>query len=453
MSIKIAVRAKTTISGIDRHLHQAIRKRLTFDNPEYLDRQKRGQWLGNTDRELCYLTKHDDTYSLPRGFTRQLIGLLQSSGVQYRINDKRRILPDVDFTFRGNLRDYQREALEVIFKRDFGTLSSPTGSGKTVIGLATIAARRQPALVVVHTKELLQQWIDRVESFLGIPADEVGVIGGGKVKMGDRITVALVQSLYKCAHDVALHVGHLVVDECHRAPSRTFTDAITAFDCRYQLGLSATPYRRDGLNRLIYWFVGDVVHKIDQAGLVDNGAILRAEVIRRETNFQTLLDPSTEYSKMLSDLTQDHDRNHLIVADVVEEARATTGIILVLSDRKAHCVTLRDKLSEGGIDADILTGDLPARVRAQTVENLNSGKSKVVVATGQLIGEGFDCKALSTLFLATPIKFSGRVLQYLGRILRPAPGKKQAKVFDYVDPVGVLQAAAKSRARVYQQAA
>jgi len=140
--------------------------------------------------------------------------------------------------------------------RDFGALSAPTGSGKTVVTLALIAKRRQPVLIVVHTRELQDQWMARIETFLGIPREEVGIIGGGKKRIGSKITVALVQSLYKVAGDICHHVGHLVVDECHRAPSRTFTEAVTAFDCHYMTGLSATPWRRDGLSRLIYWYLG-----------------------------------------------------------------------------------------------------------------------------------------------------------------------------------------------------
>jgi len=319
------------------------------------------------------------------------------------------------------------------------------------MALWIIAERKQPALIVVHTKELLNQWIDRIDAFLGIPAAEVGIIGNGKRTIGDRITVALVQSLYKCADEVAPHIGHLIVDECHRAPSRTFTEAVTAFDCRYMLGLSATPWRRDKLSRLIFWHLGDVVHEVDRESLQESGDVLKAEVIIRETTFRPFSDPTTEYSKMLSELTEDTERNALIASDVAAEANNGSGIALVLSDRKSHCEEMRSILHNSyGIDAAVLTGDLSNKERAWIIARLNAGEIKTLIATGQLIGEGFDCKALSTLFLATPIKFSGRVLQYLGRVLRPAPGKEHARVFDYVDSsVGPLAASASARGRIY----
>jgi superfamily II DNA or RNA helicase len=339
----------------------------------------------------------------------------------------------------------------IMGKKDFGTLSAPTGSGKTVMGLALIAQRRQPTVIVVHTKDLAFQWIQRIEEFLGIPADEVGLVGAGKKKIGERITVALVQTLYRCSGEVAPRIGHLVVDECHRTPSRTFTEAVTAFDCHYMLGLSATPWRRDKLQKLIFWHLGDMHHEVDKARLEAEGHILKADVVVRLTAFAPYFDPVNEYSKMLSELTADDERNRLIAADVAREASNANGVCLVLSDRKKHCETLQGILKfKHGVDAERLTGDLNNEARRKVLERIQNGQARVLVATGQLIGEGFDCPDLATLFLATPIRFSGRVMQYLGRILRPSEGKSVARVYDYVDErVPPLVSAAKARQRVY----
>jgi superfamily II DNA or RNA helicase len=243
--------------------------------------------------------------------------------------------------------------------------------------------------------------------------------------------VALVQSLYKCADETAAHIGFVVVDECHRCPSRTFTEAVTSFDSLYMLGLSATPWRRDNLSRLIFWHLGDVHHEVGKRELVAAGEVLPAEVIVRETEFRPYHDPVAEYSRMLSELTADTERNLLIAGDVAKEAAETSGVCLVLSDRKAHCENLQAMLRfRFKVESELLTGDLAEAERQRVTERLNAGKLRVVIATGQLIGEGFDSHRLSSLFLATPIRFSGRVLQYLGRVLRPAPGKNKARVFD-----------------------
>jgi superfamily II DNA or RNA helicase len=448
--VKVIIDSEIHITGLDGPAAAALRERLTFINPAWEENERRGFSNWQTERELCFLEKHGHVLTAPRGFTRQALGVLRYHGVLYQLEDRRRTLAPVDFRFQGELRDFQAEAVKAVLTRDFGTLAAPTGSGKTVMALYVVSQRRQPALVVTHTKELLEQWVDRIETFLGVPASEVGRIGGGKQKVGEKVTVALVQSLFKCAGDVAPHIGLLLVDECHRTPARTFTEAVTAFDSRFMLGLSATPWRRDRLSRLIYWHLGDKVHEVDREALIDAGHVLQAEVFWRHTDFKPWYDPSEEYSRMLSELTQDPARNALIAADVAREAGNGGGVCLVLSDRKAHCDTLADLLADRGVKAAILTGDLGNGDRQAVVEALNTRRVKVLVATGQLIGEGFDCKELSTLFLATPIKFNGRLLQYLGRVLRPAPGKERARVYDYLDPVGVLKAAAKARAAVYE---
>jgi superfamily II DNA or RNA helicase len=430
-------------------LVKQIKEHLTFINPAWIEHKKLGLSNWKTRRTLSFLRQYKDKLIMPRGFLPHLVGILRRAAVDYELDDQRRFLPEVNFQFMGNLKDFQEEAVGAMSAWDFGTLAAPAGSGKTVMALALLAHRKQPTLIIVHTRELMDQWVERIATFLAVPVKEIGRIGAGKHNLGDRVTVGMVQTLCKCAAKVAPHIGHLVVDECHRVPSRTFTKVVTAFDTKYMLGLSATPWRRDGMSRLIFWHLGDKVHEVEEANLVEAGEILSADVFIRKTQFSPTCDPSKEYSRMLSELTKDPGRNALIVQDVAGEVANGNGICLILTDRKAHCEALVDLLAERGVEATLLTGDPANGERQRVVEALSFGKVKVLVATGQLIGEGFDCRKLSTLFLATPIKFNGRLLQYLGRVLRPATGKGKARVYDYLDPVGVLQAAARARARVY----
>jgi hypothetical protein len=173
-----------------------IKARLTFPNPAFLDAERRGFYAGHIPREIRGYRQEGNLLTLPRGFTGQLIGILRGAGVRFRIEDRRRVLPEVEFTFHGKLHDFQEEAVEAMAARDFGTLAAPTGSGKTVMALHMVARRRQPTIIVVHTKELADQWVAQIGKFLGIPAREVGIIGGGKKRIGSKISVALVQSLY-----------------------------------------------------------------------------------------------------------------------------------------------------------------------------------------------------------------------------------------------------------------
>ncbi len=454
--MKIRISQHLRLSQVPEAILLELIGRLQFANPKWIENERMGRWNRGVPKTLKFYRRQGrDGLTVPRGLMRSIVLLARKHQEEIVIDDQRRKVAEVDFTFSGQLRPFQLAATAAMLARDFGTLSAPTGSGKTVMALHIIARRRQPTLVVVHNKELALQWMARIETFLAIPKEEVGLIGGGRRKIGNQITVALVQSLYRCADEVAPRFGHLVVDECHRAPSRTFTEAVTAFDSRYMLGLSATPYRRDRLSKLIFWHLGDLHHEVAAGELVASGQILDIDVVFRPTEFVAYADPVNEYSTMLSELTHNDARNRLIAADVYQEVAGSTrpGVCLVLSDRKLHCQVLQALLKhKHHMAAEVLTGDLPLDQRRQIVQRLNSGEIRVLIATGQLIGEGFDCPQLSTLFLATPVRFSGRILQYLGRVLRPAEGIDRAKVYDYVDVnVPPLKAASRARQRVYDR--
>jgi superfamily II DNA or RNA helicase len=451
--LKITLGRDLTVSGLDPRLHRELIDQLQFANPKWLENQRLGRWNGSVPKTLRFYRKVGTTgLQVPRGYIRRLLLICKEGSLPYQLDDRRRTLPDVELKFKGRLKLFQQRAVDEMLKKEFGTLSAPPGAGKTVMALFMVARRRQPTLILVHTKELAFQWIDRIGTFTDIPTEAVGLFGAGRKRMGQQITVGLVQSIYRHANEIAPRTGFLIVDECHRTPSRTFTEAVSRFDARYMLGLSATPWRRDGLSRLIFWYLGDIHHQVDKARLVRQGHILNAEVISRTTQFVPYHDPVSEYSRMLSELTTDDARNRMIAADVALEARQARGICLVLSDRKHHCQILQALLHyKYGIAAALLTGDVSLPQRQEIIQRAAQNQIKVLVATGQLVGEGLDCPNLTTLFLATPIRFSGRVLQYLGRILRPASGKRTAKVYDYVDVhVAPLVAAAKARARLYR---
>jgi superfamily II DNA or RNA helicase len=451
--VRLALSRHLKVTGLPEPLLSELIQTFTLTNPRWLENERMGRWNRNTPKTLRYYEKVGGTgLILPRGATRRIMERLRAEGIGYTLRDRRRELPPVEMAFTGLLKPFQQTASHRMLAKEFGTLCAPTGSGKTVIGLFMIAQRRQPTVIMVHTRELAEQWMRQISAFLGMPEAEIGFIGAGKHRIGGKITVAMVQSLYKCAEAVSEGCGHIVVDECHRAPSRTFTEALSAFDARYMLGLSATPWRRDRLGKLIFWYLGDVRHEVASSALVAAGDVLEADIVYRETEFQPFHDPVREYSRMLAELTADDRRNRLIAADVALEAGKAQGTCLVLTDRKAHAETLNSLLHfKHHVASALLTGDLGAGERREVLERLTDGDIAVLVATGQLIGEGFDCPDLSILFLTTPVRFSGRLLQYLGRVLRPAPGKRRARVYDYVDGrVEVLAAAARARQRVYE---
>lgn len=441
--MKLTLDNQCTLTDADQSIINRIEHALTMKNPAYIEARKRGRWTGKIDKTLQFY-KSPVVYgpapgiSFPRGFIR---GALDIIGKDFTFQDNRRILDRVDFEFTGELRPYQDKAYQAVIKKDFGFLEALPGSGKTVIASAVIAARCQPTLILVHNKELLYQWRDRIGEFLG----EIAGLVGDKHFEIKPITVAIINSAKKHLDSLPDHFGQIVVDECHRTPATMFSEVVRAFDCKYMLGLSATPYRRDGLTNLIGWFVGETVHRIDPKELQDSGAVLIPVIQTRETGFN--------YQKLLSLIVGDDERNNLIVRDILFEVRHHPGTVLVVSDRVEHCQTLQEALKskKPGLRVEILAGKLTkGKERTSLVEDIRAGKVKVVIATVQLIGEGFDCPGLSSLFLATPIKFSGRLIQVIGRILRPTDGK-EPRVYDYQDPVGPLFASAKSREKTYME--
>ena len=447
--LTMTVAADCLLEDISRELEEALKKQLTIDNPEYLAAKKYGRWIGKKLKpQLKYYEAVPRGLRFPRGFANQAVQLCrQIVGTGPEIIDRRRLLPAAVFEFHGVLRPYQRQAVTAVSQHSFGVLEAGTGSGKTVMALAIIALRRQPALVIVHTKELLYQWRQRAEEYLRCPT---GILGDGKTDI-QPLTIAIVNSARKRAMELAPLFGHLVVDECHRVPASLFTDVVSAFDCHYQLGLSATAFRRDsGMTRLIYFFMGDSLHKVDQEELAATGAIVRPELIRRATAFN--FNYQGDYQEMIKALVIHEGRNRQIIDDIAREAaQLGTGISLVVSDRVSHCQFFTERLAAHGLSVALLTGQQTPEQRAAVVAQVRDGQLRVLVATIQLIGEGFDCPGLTSLFLTTPITFEGRLLQIIGRIMRPAVGKR-ARVFDYVDEaVPALRRSAWNRRQVLEE--
>lgn len=440
VEINNALRLKKT--SVAPETIREIKTALTMPNPAYASALQHGRMAWGIPSELSFFEESETALTIPRGFGPELARLLGCVGWQ----DNRRVLPEIDLTFAGILRDYQDEAVQRVLKNNQGVLEASTGAGKTVMALSLIAARRQPCLILVHGQELMQQWRERIQQFLGV---EAGQVGAGKCDVRP-VTVGIVNSARTRLAELAPHFGHVVVDECHRCPSSMFTECVKAFDAKFLLGLSATPYRRDGLTKVIGFYIGPVLHKVDPARLRDIGAVLRPEIVSRETGFTFSGNASEDYQAMLSALVEDEARNELIAADVADEIVRGQGTALVVSDRVAHLEALSACLLRRGVEMTLLTGKTPRTQRQALTSRLARGEIQVLGSTVQLIGEGFDAPGLSSLFLTTPVKFSGRVLQVVGRVLRPK-ADKTPRIYDYQDNrVGVLRASAKARQRVFE---
>ncbi len=427
-------------------LRRALIDRYTVPNPAYLEAVKYDRATANIDRHLRYWhATPDGGLALPRGDAEGAFLLAQEHGLTVTWDNRTHLAPPVEFSECLPLSAAQELAVAQVLRRRMGVLVAPAGAGKTTIACVAIARRGQPALFIVHTSELAQQALRAAERVLGLDPREVGMIGGGKWSIGRQLTIALVQSLQgEIPAALVKQVGHVVVDEAHHCPADMFDRVLSQFPARYLLGLSATPYRRDGLDPVINFFLGPVVATMDERALADR--LVKPHVIKRETGISVRGDSFTE---LVSRLTTDSGRNTLIARDVAQ-AVAEGRRCLVLSDRVEHVEYLTTLLQAKGLAAAALHGQQRKRARTQVVAVAGAGELDVVVATCSLVGEGFDCPRLDALFLATPVSYAGRVVQYLGRVSRTAPGKSDALVYDYTDGYPMLWASWRKRSDVYR---
>ena len=437
--MRFEVANEIRLSGYPPALYTELTRLFTLENPKALEAEKMGRWFDPDEQYLCFWRLEGGALVLPRGAARTVMHMAEQYG-RVEVDDQRLMLQPCGYEFNGQLRPYQVQAVDGILGREFGVLEAGTGSGKTVMALAIIASRQQPTLVLVHTKELLYQWRDRIKTFLGI---EAGLIGDGHLDIR-LVSVGIVNTVRKQLDSLVERFGQVVVDECHRVPSTLFSEALRAFPAHYMLGLSATPYRRDGLDKLIAWHCGEHRAKVERTVLHEVGAVLRPKVHTVETGFNYWY--SDDYQDLVSTLVQDESRNRLIAGCI--DRVAGHGQVLVTSDRVEHLKALAE-LSGHGEEA-ILTGKTPKKKRRAMVELIRTGELPVVFSTLSLIGEGFDAAGLSALVLASPVRYKGRLQQTVGRVLRPQGGK-QPLVIDFRDSkVGVLDYQWKTRQREFR---
>lgn len=445
----LTVDSEARLDGATETQKAIIRQKLTIINPKYQAAKRYSRWIGKKLKpKLFFFRDAGKKVVFPRGFVNQAVQLCQQvTGSKPAIIDHRRRLAEIDILFNGTLRPYQQQAVDAVLKHSFGVLEAGTGSGKTVMALKIIAERKQPTLIIVHNKELLYQWQERIEQFLDIQA---GQAGDSKYDI-QPITVAIVNTARKNLETLPAQFGQIIVDECHRVPASLFTDVVSSFDSYFMLGLSATAFRReDGMTQLIYTYMGDRLHAVDPKVLADSGAVVRPDFLQEQTEFTYGF--RGDYAKLIKALAANDKRNSQIANDVARIIKAGhEGTVLIVSDRVAHCEVLQHKLEMQDIESVLLTGRVPTEERSRIVEEVQEGTVHVLISTLQLIGEGFDCPGLTTLVLSTPIKFEGRLLQVAGRIMRPSDNKK-ARIIDYVDVnIPVLRRSAAARRQVFDR--
>lgn len=421
-------------------LHNRLIKLAAFQNPEFFKAQAMRLSTWGKPRVISSAENHSLHIALPRGCYEEVDSLFKKLKVKISINDQRESGRPLDLTFKGELRVEQKTAARKLLAHDIGVLSATTAFGKTVVAASIIAERATSTLVLVHRKQLLEQWVERLSTFLGLPAEEIGRMGGGRKKLSGRIDVATIQSLVRkgVVKDCVADYGHIVVDECHHLSARSFELVTKAAKARYVLGLSATVIRKDGHHPIIFMQCGPLRHQVDAKA----AAIARPfkhTVHVRPTGFRPILpadeDQRIQFQNFYKELLADSRRNKLILADVMQnvgEGRSP----LVLTERREHLEILATEL-KGCVDHLIVlqgnTGIKAAKAIASQLKTIPPEESRVLISTGKFIGEGFDDPRLDTLFLTLPISWHGTLSQYVGRLHRLNESKTEVRVYDYTD--------------------
>jgi superfamily II DNA or RNA helicase len=429
---------------IDRlKLQPALVNRLerlaAFQNPEFYAAQAMRLPTFGKPRIISCAELFLRHLALPRGCNEDVLSLLNDLGIAVEIRDERQSGAPLGVRFLGTLTPEQEAATVDLLRHDTGVLAATTGFGKTVVAAKLIAARARNALVLVHRRQLLDQWVARLGAFLDLAPDQIGVIHGAKKRVTGVVDIALLQSLVRrgVVSDLVANYGHVVVDECHHVSAVGFEAIARAAKARYVLGLSATVTRKDGHHPIIFMQCGPVRHRVDArkqaaARPFDHKVIFRRTEFRRAQNSS---DDKPAIQDLYARLVEDPTRNELIFDDILKALEAGRSPV-VITERKDHVTWFADRLSKFAKNVIVLQGGMGARQSRAVAESLaaiSDNEERVLVATGRYLGEGFDDARLDTLFLTLPISWRGTLAQYAGRLHRLHTTKREVIIYDYVD--------------------
>ncbi len=454
--MRVIVGSKITIEDCPSSLSHKLDRMLSFDNPEYEKKQRMGLWCGNTPKKLSMLERRGKDVIVPYGILKQLQQMPECKDAE--ISHKKHSL-DCSFEYGSCFKPYayQEKAIWAAQKAGQGVIIAPCGSGKTNIGLELCARLGYTALWLTHTGDLLEQSINRAKSLFDMPESAYGTITAGKVNLGSVITFATVQTMSKIdLSSIKDYFGVVVVDECHRiagTPTKIsmFYKVLSGLNAPYKYGLTATPYRSDGLIGCMFCLLGDACYTIDKCETASTTCDIFYHVkslpFHANVDDITQVDGTLSWSKLVNALCADEARTREIVQDVKKCMKANKACLL-LTDRVEHAKEIAKML---GNDAVALVGSVSKSKRAHILAELNTGVIKCVCATYQLAKEGLDVPNLEYVFFATPQKNKSTVEQSAGRVGRAAEGKKCGYVIDYVDSFGMLIHWHKLRKRVYKK--
>lgn len=410
-----------------------------FQNPEFYAAQAMRLSTFGKPRVICCAELYPKHVALPRGCLDELMGLLAALGVSAELRDERQDGCLLGLHCQAELTSEQELAAKAVLRYDTGVLAAATGFGKTVVTANVIAARDCNTLVLVHRRQLLDQWLARLKTFLDITPDKIGVLRGGKRKPTGVVDIAVMQSLVRkgVVMDMVADYGHLVVDECHHLSAVSFEAIAKQTRAKYVLGLSATVTHKDGHHPIIFMQCGPVRYRVSARKQATERPFEHKVVFRR-TPFHLARADSDEHlpiQEVYRQLAQDPARNDMIFDDILSALEAGRSPV-VITERKDHLDHLSQRLTKFAKNVIVLQGGMRAKQSRAVMDLLVAtpdDEERLLLATGRYLGEGFDDARLDTLFLTMPVSWRGTLAQYAGRLNRLHATKRDVIIYDYVD--------------------
>ncbi|MBR6401859.1 MAG: DEAD/DEAH box helicase family protein [Eubacterium sp.] len=451
-------------------LQNQIRSLAAFDNPEFYKRLKMRK-SNYYQFQAIYLGRDTEGYIIiPRGLREEIISECKTADIPYEIIDEREKGIPIKVSFNGELKEEQQIAVDKMLSFDNGVLSAATAFGKTVVSSYIIAQRKVNTLIILQSKDLLEQWVESLQKFLDIDEEPptyktktgriktresvIGRLSAGKDTLTGIIDVAMVGSLYAKGnyHNMMKKYGMVIMDECHHVASSTGMNVMQNINARYVYGFTATPKRSDQLDKEIFMLIGPIRHSYSALERVEKQGIPHV-VYPRFTRTVRIYEDKNDPTPLYKLISGDNDRNDMIIDDTrfaVKEGRTP----VILTRFKEHAKYLYDNLKTDADKVYLMYGDNTDKENSsirKELQQLSNDNSLILIATGQKIGEGFDFPRLDTLMLAAPVSFDGRLEQYLGRLNRDYPGKKEVQVYDYIDShIGMFEKMYSKRLRTYR---
>jgi len=431
----ILLGSRALIAGLPDPLKRATKKMLTIDNPLFFKRLDMGLSNWNINATLVYYEIQGDVLDIPIGALHHVIEMAQEEGIKdIEIIDNRvsNLLPEYfqNLQFTGTLRDYQQAIVDTCMTKTVGIVEAMTGSGKTITFVALTIKRKEPTLILVHTIELANQTVKAFAKFTNLKEEDIGFIGDGRWEV-KPITVALHQTMAKLDQSrfdaINERFGQIIADEVHIVGAETYYHTMTHLSAKYKFGFSATPKRDDGLTEVIHFATGPKIYKVDTDLLED--VLVKPTIVRINTNYHFPIFSSDEYQTLITDLSENQDRNQLIV-NTANSPEYKDRTMCFLCVRLAQVELLKEKF---GDEAEILTSKMTKKQRKLVMEKLLNGECKKIISTYALFSTGIDVPQLDLAFLCAPLQSEVKLKQTAGRLMRKAPGKTEATMIDFVD--------------------